>query len=183
MQAIDVTGLSQKEIDDLEKNPSRMELDDNNIAHPLKRNGTKVKPLTIGDRTIVVNVKDTDKNRKLKEKFGEKIFNSQGKIDYRKFPSDEILKRMVRRKGDSRENLMEQLGVPFCKKLLDKIPKSDLKLQTKKELKRAIRKYAGMPAEKSAKQKRKEKETKATKKSKKIDIEGPCNKGEENMCK
>jgi len=172
MQAIDITGMSQKEVDQLEKNPSRMELDENGIAYPKSNKGLKMMKPASQER-MVVNVKDTEKNRKLIQRFGERIIDNHGKVDYKKFPSDELLKRMVRRKGDSRENLMEQLGKPFCKKLLEKIPKSDLKLQTKKELKRAIRKFAGMPAEKPIKPKRKEKENKAIKKSKSVVIEGP----------
>ena len=165
MQAIDITDMTEKEIEALD---SPMESSE-------KPSKTKAKPLTRGNGNVtVVNVRDTPKNRQLIGKFGERIVGKNGKIDYRKFPTDELLKRMVRRKGDSRENLMEQLGAPFCKKLLDKIPRSDLKLQTKKELKRSIRKFAGMPAEKSTKQKRKEKENKGkTKKPKADRIVGP----------
>ena len=167
MQAIDITDMTEKEIEALDNPPSNMDVE---------RPKGKAKPLTLGgsDGVKVVNVRDTEKNRKLIGRFGVKIIDNHGKIDYRKFPTDELLKRMVRRKGDSRENLMEQLGVSFCKKLLDKIPRSDLKLQTKKELKRSIRKCAGMPAEKTSKQKRKEKETKGrTRKPKADRIVGP----------
>ncbi len=145
--AIDVTGLSSRQIEQIERAPTMMQVGADGIGHPVVSSHGK-------GRQTVVRVKLNERNKRLVDRFGERIFTDGGKVNYKAFPADELLKRMVRRKGDSRENMFEQLGKKYMAKLLDKIPKSELKLDTKKELKKDVRKFLGLSAEKTTKQKR-----------------------------
>lgn len=164
MLPIDVTGLTERQINELERNPSGLNIGSDGIAHPDAR------PKHARASKEVIHVKDCDKNVSLVKRFGDKIFNDQGKLNYKAFPAEELLKRMVRRKGDSRENLFEQLGKPYMSRLLTRIPKSELKLKTKKVLKNNIRKFLGLGVEKTHKQKSKDKKAKSEKRSDKMDV-------------
>lgn len=185
--AVDVTGMSQADIDRLETQPSRMFIDDNGIARPSHVATTQPLSITRIHATPKaqarplpsIKVKDTKKNRELMDKYGDRIFDQRGKMNYKALPTDVLLGKLVRRKGDSRKNLLEVLDKPFCRKLLDKIPKSELKYKSKNELKKDIRKFVGLAAEKTTRQKKKEKEERKDKKhkdTKKVEADGPENK-------
>ena len=155
MQPVDVTGLSEKEIDDLDTNPVSMSVDKNGIAHPSKD---------------VVKYKKNAYSENLVKNWPNAVIvqkNGKVKLDARKLPWDEQLKRMVRRKGDSRMNWMAQCSVKKCLTILDRLPGTDYKLATKKELTRQLNKFCGVQPKKSHKQKQKDKAKKEEKKLKK----------------
>lgn len=174
MQAVDVTGLSEREIEAIEKGERRIEMGDNGIAQPAQQKKVK-KMLVTNDSIVPIKVKDTKKNRQMLAKYGDRVFDGNGKVNYKKLPTEVLLGKLVRRKGDSRRNLLEILDKPFCRKLLDKIPKSELKYKSKNELKKNIRKFLGLKAEKTSKPDKSRKES--SKKNKKEDAQiGPMEK-------
>lgn len=172
---VDITGLSAREVEAIEKNPELCHQSADGVLHP---------PSNMGGKKIV-KIKllkpPTKAVQALVDKYpGVKVLTNDGKVNYRKLPTDELLRRMVRRKGDARENMFEQLGKPFCLKLVDKgLPKSELKLKTKAELKKQIWRWAYKPADKKPRSTRPDK-TRAHKRSK-DEASGPKNKEDANL--
>lgn len=137
---VDITSLSPSEVAAIESNPAQCMPDANGVFQP---------PSNIVKKKVI-KIKLNKATKALVEKYpGVKVVTNDGKINYRKLPTDEVLRRMVRRKGDARENMFEQLGKAYCLKLVEKgLPKSDLKLKTKAELKKQIWRWAYKPADK-----------------------------------
>lgn len=159
MQPVDITGLTPSQIARVENNPE-MHIREG-------PNGIGI-PVNFGPQTEV-KVRSNQKNRALLSKFGDKVFNNQGKLVLKRLPRDEILKRLQRRKGDSRENLMMQLGIEYVSKLYksEAINESDMKASTKKELNHACCKFTGISPKKTAEEKRRSREAKKRQKKEK----------------
>lgn len=155
MQAVDITGLNSRQIAHLESDPSNsMAVDSTGMGRPFAQ--------------PVIRVKGNNKNRALHAKYGDRIFDKGGKVVLSRIPKEDILKRLVRRKGDSRDNLLSQLGVSYVLNLYNSgaINKSDMKLSTKKELNRACCKFTGVTPKKSAEEKARAREALKKKKEK-----------------
>lgn len=152
MQAVDVTGLTPSQIARVENNPE---------MHIREGSNGIGMPVNFGPKTQI-QVKGNQKNRALLAKFGDKVFSNSGKLVLKRLPREEILKRLQRRKGNSRDNLLAQLGEEYVIKLYNSnsINESDMKLETKQELNKACCKFAGISPKKTAEEKRKSREAK-----------------------
>jgi hypothetical protein len=168
---VDITRLSPSEVAAIESNPEQCVQGENGVFHA---------PSNMV-RKKVIKIKLTKATKALVERYpGVKVLTNDGKVNYRKLPTDEVLRRMVRRKGDARENMFEQLGKPYCLKLVEKgLPKSDLKLKTKGELKKQIWRWAYKPADKKPRSTRPDK-TRAHKRGK-DEASGPKNKEDSSL--
>ncbi len=153
MQPVDITGLSAAQVARLENNPEQ---------HVREGANGIGMPVGFGPVNNTVKVKGNAKNRSLLSKFGDKVFSTSGKLVVKRLPRDEILKRLQRRKGESRENLLMQLGVEYVSKLYksEAINESDMKASTKKELNHACCKFTGISPKKTAEEKRRSREQK-----------------------
>jgi hypothetical protein len=159
MQPVDITGLSNAQISRLENDPSRhVQVGANGIGMPVN----------FGPQARVVGVKNLPKNAAILAKFGDKVFSNSGKLVLKRLPKEEILKRLQRRKGTSRVNLLTQLGEEYVTKfyLSDIINESDMKLETKTELNGACCKFTGISPKKTAEEKRKAREQRKLKQKK-----------------
>lgn len=136
MIAIDCTDLSPSEIEKVGTHPQTMEMGPSGLPSPLKNCDYQSQ---LKER--VTKVLNNPKNHKLRLRFGDEIFTDAGRTNWKKFPVEELLKRMVRRKPDSRTNLFHILGTKFLNKLLPKIPASDLKLRTKMLLRKQMERF------------------------------------------
>jgi len=152
MQAVDVTGLTANQIARVESNPE---------MHVREGPNGIGMPVNFGPQNVT-QVRGNQKNRSLLAKFGDKVFNTEGKLVLKRLPRAEILKRLQRRKDSSRENLLAQLGEEYVIKLYNSnaINESDMKLETKRDLNKACCKFAGISPKKTAEEKRKSREAK-----------------------
>jgi len=161
MQAVDVTGLTPQEEKNLLSNPTTSgSVGPDGVIYPT------VAPKIKDPNSI--DIKKNKKNLAILAKYGERVFNKSGKVVRSRFPIEKNLSDLQRRKGDSRENLMSQLGVEYMKKLYlsNEIDKSEMKLATKKELNKAVARFCGLSLKKSAAEKAKDRAIKKSKKEK-----------------
>jgi len=152
MQAVDITGLTEKQVEELDKNPVKMTVDKNGIAHP------DVKTIAYKGNAYSDN---------LVKKYPNAIkVQPDGKVKLipSKLPWEEQLRRMVRRKGDSRLNWMAQCSQKKCLRILDNLPGTDYKLATKKELTRQLNKFCDVKKPKAKSQKKRDEARKLSKK-------------------
>lgn len=126
--AIDVTGLTPEQEEAVERGKIPVRINKDGIATP-------VLPKSQGG---TIKVKKTQANKRMEKKYGPDIFMSDGKINYKRIPVDDLLQKISKKKGDARTNFLEILGKNLCIKLMSKLPQSELKLKTKKEIKRKI---------------------------------------------
>lgn len=163
METIDVTGLSDREVASLVE------------GHPRPTKKINI-PMPGKNKTKEIIVKDTKQNQKLLEKYGEKIFTADGRINYKNMPVDDLCKKLMRRSVRSRNDLFDNLGEKFTKSLIKRVSKTSLKLKSKDTLKNNIRKFLGWKPEKNVRKSKDKKENKSEKKkSGKNKEEGPQN--------
>lgn len=158
MQAVDITGLSERQVNELESNPmAHMSVGRDGIGMPV---GNAMQPKLL--------LKGNPKNRSLLERFGASVFDRNGKLILSKLPKEELLKRLARAKGDARENLLAQLGEAAVIRFYNSgvINKSNKKLQTKKELNKACCRFTGITPKKSAEDRARAREQQKRKKEK-----------------
>lgn len=157
MQAVDITGLSPSAVSSLENDPSRyIQPGPNGIGMPIG--------LPMGPQPGEVNIKKNKKNIAVITKWGDRVFDKHGKIVLTRLPKEEILRRLVRNKQDSRAKLLGRLGVDFVTKMYNSgvIQKSSMTMKNQKEVMKACEKFTGLTPKKSAEEraalrKRKEK--------------------------
>lgn len=162
MQPVDITGLSASEERALLNNPAANgSIGQDGIVYPAKS------PVKVKDPNVI-EIKSNKKNLALLAKYGERVFNKHGKLVRNRLPIEKNLSDLQRRKGDSRENLMSQLGIDYMKKLYlsNQIDKSEMKLATKKELNKAVARFCGLSLKKSEAEKAKARAIKKSKKEK-----------------
>lgn len=175
MEAVDVTGLTDEQVKALEEDRIPTERGPDGIIRPVP-NVRKISiPLPGGKKVKEVVVKGTKQNTKLLARYGEKIFDSQGKVNYKAMPFDDLCKKIMRRSTKSQFDLFDNLGEKYTRHLLKKVPKTSLKLKSKDKLKNSIRKFLGMKPEKTIKQKKKDKKEKKSEDTKVEKAEGPKN--------
>lgn len=151
MQAVDITGLSEKQVAELDKNPVKMTIDNNGIAHPEVKE-VKYKPNAYSDNLV--------------KKFPGAIkVNPDGKVKLvpSKLPWEEQLRRMVRRKGDSRLNWMSQCTEKKCLVILKHLWNTEYKHATKKEIARQLNKFCNIKKPKPKSKKDKDRAKKVSK--------------------
>lgn len=178
MEGVDITGLTEEQVEAVEAGKIPMEKDREGMLRPIPSVRKITIPLPGGKKVKEVQVKATKQNTKLLARFGEKIFTSEGKVNYKAMPIDDLCKKITRRSLRSQMDLFDNLGEKFTKSLLKKVPKTSLKLKSKEKLKNNIRKFLGWKPEKTTSQKSKEKKEKKVKggKLEKMDVaEGPKN--------
>ena len=178
MDPVDVTGLTEEQEKAVEENRIPLERGADGVLRPVPSVRKITIPLPGGKKMKEVIVKGTKQNTKLLARYGEKIFDSQGKVNYKAMPVDELCKKIMRRSVKSQMDLFDNLGEKYTKSLLKKVPKTTLKLKSKDKLKNNIRRFLGMKPEKTIKQKNKDKKEKKMKdkKSDKMEVaEGPKN--------
>lgn len=175
MEAVDITGLSEEQVEDVEAGKIPMEKDKEGVLRPVPSVRKITIPLPGGKKIKEVLVKSTKQNQKLLAKYGEKIFTMDGKVNYKAMPLDDLCKKITRRNVRSQMDLFDNLGEKFTKSMLKKISKTSLKLKSKEKLKNNIRKFLGWKPEKTSTQKTKEKKEKKVKANKSEVAEGPKN--------
>ena len=143
MDPVDVTGLSEEQVEAVEAGKIPMEKDREGILRPVPTVRKITIPLPGGKKVKEVLVRSTKQNQKLLAKYGDKIFNMDGKVNYKAMPIDDLCKKITRRSLRSQLDLFDNLGEKFTKSLLKKVPKTSLKLKSKEKLKNNIRKYLG----------------------------------------
>lgn len=183
MQAVDVTGMNEEQIEELEKGGTNLRVGEDGVARPANHFTIKVpvvplnqvpqsKVPVLGAKKLV---KRTKANEALFSKYGERIFCADGRVNYKVLPTDDLAKRIMRRETESRIDLFDQLGKKFMSSFLSKIPKTSLKLKSKAELKKNVRKFLDLAPEKSKTQKKREQKKKEKKSQKEPMVVGPVN--------
>jgi hypothetical protein len=157
MQAIDVTGMSQKEMSKVGHESMDVEIHDG-IARPIKKRERRP-----------VDVRGTKKNMRLKELYGDHIFNKYGQLNYAHYDPVKILAKLNRQDRHAQQWTIKAMGPKLAKVLLEEVlPGSDLKGKTKDRLDRLLRKSLERKSTKPVAIKRTKKP--ATKKSKKAAV-------------
>lgn len=168
--AIDVTDLSEKEIDRLNEAPK--------IEGQLKDGILYPKDFKTGEEKVVIRCKGTKKNKEIYSKYGTNGFKRDGTFNYSKWNDADLIKELVNRKdkgtSKKRSNFMKILGEKKLLKLDRVLAGTHHKESTKTKLSLAINKYIrnGDPkyiAKLKKKQKKQKEERAAIRREKALD--------------
>jgi hypothetical protein len=158
MQSIDVTGLSQKDMEKVGHEPMDVEVD-NGVARPVIKKRER-KP---------VDVRSTKKNMRLIELYGEHIFNKYGQLNYNHYDPVKILAKLIRQDRNAQAWTIRAMGPRLARILLEEVlPGSDLKGKTKDKLDRILRKALEKKPSAAAIKKSKRTSTKTKPKKKEV---------------
>lgn len=159
MQAVDVTNMSNKEIEKVGTAPMDVELVDG-IAIPLQKRSAKQ-----------IGVRSTKKNLKLINDYGEKIFNKYGQLNLGAYDPRKLLQKINRQDPKTQKWTLKSAGPKLIQVMLEEVlPGSDLKGKTKDRLDKILRKALSTGSKRAGAKKRTVENTTAHKKKKEITV-------------
>lgn len=144
MIGVDVTGMSDKQIQDMEARGKVSGVEIDGVLFPEKfTKGGSTKPK--------IFVRDTKHNKELFEKYGAKAFLKDGSVNYSTLADVDILKEMKRVPGVSGAGkfakpkcwkILKQLNISRLPRLVNKLPMTKMKEKTQTAMEKAITTYA-----------------------------------------
>jgi len=159
---MDVTGLSDKQIKQLEDAKEAEGFIQNGIMFP-----QDFKSMQSPDEKVV-RLKNTKRNKDIWGKYQQKGFLKDGSFNYKTWSENDLIREISKKKDEgkkkTRTNFLRFLGTPKLIKIKEKLALSRLREETKSSIANSINKFllTGTP-EAEAKYKRKLKKIKAEK--------------------
>jgi len=159
---MDVTGLSDKQIKQLEEAKEVEGFVQNGIMFPQDFKSMQ------SPEEKVVRLKNTKRNKDIWGKYQQKGFLKDGSFNYKTWTENDLIREISKKKDEgkkkTRTNFLRFLGTPKLIKIKEKLALSRLREETKSSIANSINKFllTGTP-EAEAKYKRKLKKIKAEK--------------------
>lgn len=159
---MDVTGLTDKQIKQLEEAKEAEGFIQNGIMFP-----QDFKSMQSPDEKVV-RLKNTKRNKDIWGKYQQKGFLKDGSFNYKTWTENDLIREISKKKDEgkkkTRTNFLRFLGTPKLIKIKEKLALSRLREETKSSIANSINKFllTGTP-EAEAKYKRKLKKIKAEK--------------------